>query len=116
VAWFKVDDKFHSHPKTITVSLRALGLWVKAGSWCSDQLTDGAVPTSAIKALGGSLKDARELVASGLWDECETGFQFHDWLNMNPSRVAVEEERAKNAQRMAEWRSKKKTGTDLRAV
>lgn len=48
MAWFKVDDKLHSHPKLYRASLRAMGLWVLAGSWCSDQLTDGVLASKIV--------------------------------------------------------------------
>ena len=55
MAWFKVDDKLHSHPKRYRASLRAMGLWVLAGSWCSDQLTDGVIPRDLLAALRAEL-------------------------------------------------------------
>ena len=108
MSWFKVDDKLHSHPKVLQVPLRAMGLWVKAGAWCSDHLTDGHVPKAILPVLGGNAGDARALVGAGLWVAHGDGWVFHDWLEQNPSRAEVEAEREKNRERMAEWRRKKK--------
>ena len=107
MAWFKVDDKLHSHPKRHRAGMRAMGLWVIAGSWCGDQLTDGLVPRDMLTVLGGKPADAAALVAAGLWEECPQGWIFHGWDGQNPTRYEVEEEREKERQRKAEWRAKK---------
>src|SRR5215469_8171050 len=103
MTWFRVDDGFHSHPKVLPTSLEARGLWVTAGSWASSHLTDGFVPLAAIASLGGSPTLADELVTAGLWKRRKcgkvTGYQFHDWTKKNPTREAVENERAAAAER-----------------
>jgi len=111
VTWFRVDDGFHDHPKTLAVSLAASGLWVRAGSWCGKQLNDGLIPESALRVIspsppGTTRKLATELVTAGLWDEVPgIGYQFHDWQQSNPSRQHVESER----ERVREWRRKRRT-------
>lgn len=104
MVWFRVDDGWHSHPKTADVSFEARGLWVTAGSWCSQHLTDGAVPTKMLKLWGAKPKLAAELVRSGLWEETETGFLFHDWSALNPRREDVLGKRAADANRKRESR------------
>ena len=97
--WFRIDDGFHSHPKVLATSLAARGLWATAGSWSSDHLTDGFVPDHALAPLGGTPELADELVTAGLWRRRKSGYQFHDWLDKNPSRKAVENERKNAAER-----------------
>ena len=63
--WFKVDDSFWGHPKRVACPPAALGLWVTAGSWCGQQLTDGHVPKHMLSVLGGKPKDAAALVSAG---------------------------------------------------
>ena len=116
MAWFKVDDKFHSHPKVIGVSLRAIGLWTKAGSWASDQLTDGFVPAQMITILGGNSGDAKQLVQAGLWSAVEGGYSFHDWTDRNPTRKDVEERREWERERKAEAREAKKKEREREAA
>ncbi len=89
MTWFKVDDRLHSHPKAIAAGTPAMGLWVLCGSWSSAQLQDGHVPL-AIARMYGTPALARSLVKSGLWDEVEGGYQFHDWEDRNPLKEHVE--------------------------
>ena len=109
MAWFKVDDRFYSHPKVIGVPMRSLGLWVLAGAWSADQLTDGFIPRTALPMLNGSRPaDARPLVDAGLWAVVDGGWRFHDWQDMQPSRAAVLERREEDRKRKAEARAAKK--------
>jgi len=119
--WFQVDDAFHGHPKVLELSLPAVGLWTLAGSWCANYLTDGEITLRAIGRLGGSEKNAQELVDAGLWipSEVET-FQFKDWVDYQPLKAEIEAERDAARERMKAVRAKKKlpgrgTGSDERA-
>lgn len=106
--WFKVDDKLHSHPKRHRAGLKAMGLWVISGSWSSDHLTDGLIPTDMLRTLGGTATDARRLVEAGLWDVVDGGWRFHHWQDQNPSRSDVEAQREAWRIRQQEAREKKK--------
>jgi general stress protein YciG len=108
MTWFKVDDKLHSHSKTRKVLAEApaaLALWVIAGSWSSDNLTDGLIPDHQLPWLipVGAEDMARQLVAARLWRRVKGGYQFHEWAadadgtKRNPLRVEVEAERKKKA-------------------
>ena len=109
MTWFKVDDKLHDHEKPHTAGKAAMGVWVLAGSWSADNLTDGFVPA---RVLGrwGTAADAKRLVAAELWDECERdgqpGWRFHDWLEYQPSRTHVETRREEVRERKRRWREK----------
>lgn len=110
MAWFKVDDKLHDHPKPALAGKAAMGVWVLAGSWSADNLMDGFVP---VRVLGrwGTRTDANKLVQAGMWDDAivggEPGWQFHDWDKFQPMRSAVEDRRARNARKLADWRARK---------
>lgn len=108
MTWFRVDDGFADHPKTLGVSLAAIGLWAKAGAWCSKHLTNGEIPAAAIPALGGSPKLARELVAHGLWSMRDTGYAFHQWDDHQPTRDEVLAKRAATRDRVTRHRTKPK--------
>lgn len=106
--WFKVDDGFAFHRKAIKAGNTALGLWVRAGSWCAHQLTDGQVPSEILPLLGGTTDDAEQLVAAGFWEAVEGGYQFYGWHDYQPTKADVEEERAKARERQKAWRKTKR--------
>jgi hypothetical protein len=107
--WFKVDDGFHGHPKVMDLSLAAVGLWTLAGTWCANYLTDGEIPLKVVQRLGGTKKQAKELVQCGLWSE-KSGdlYQFCDWNDYQPTKETVEAERSRARERMNELRAKRK--------
>lgn len=109
--WFRVDDGFHSHPKTLSTSLSARGLWVTAGSWSSAHLTNGVVRPQDLAALGGTPELAAELVSAGLWEKRRGGgWKFHDWSCKNPTREAVENDRRDAAERQRRSRKRRLDG------
>lgn len=108
MVWFKVDDSFFGHPKRLSVSMSALGLWTVAGSWCGRHQTSGRVPESALKLLGGTEKQADELVSAGLWDVFGSGWKFHDWTDYQPPLDSKEVQRRNGRERTQRWREKKK--------
>jgi hypothetical protein len=105
--WFKVDDNLAFHHKAIAAGNPALGLWVRAGSMCAQQLTDGFVPDHMVMILGTKAQ-AERLVSVGLWDRAKGGYNFHEWAERQPSKADVEAERAAAKERMRAYRAKKK--------
>jgi hypothetical protein len=104
MTWFKVDDQLAFHPKTVACGNQAMGLWVRAGAWSAQMLTNGHIPDAMIVALGGTADDAKALVDGRFWHapgaECEVceaqgllpfeeGYQFHNWIQYQPVRVDV---------------------------
>lgn len=108
MTWFKVDDSFHSHPKVLSSSLEALGLWALAGTWSAANLTDGFVSVQVLSRLHpDSAPLAEELVTVGLWRRAKGGYQFHDWTDYQPTKAMVEAERRKWAEKKAKQRAAK---------
>lgn len=109
MTWFLVDDGFHSHSKARKVAAKcpaALGLWVLAGSWCSEKLTDGFIPDDDLPwILPGAVELAAELVAARLWRRVKGGYQFHDFGDVNKSRAQVMADREAAKERMRRLRS-----------
>ncbi len=105
MTWFKVDDRLHSHPKVLAAIDRrpsAMGLWVVAGSWAADHLTDGVVTRRQVERLGFSVKDAHALVEAGLWEqESLAVYRFHDWSRFQPTKAEVEYKRSDLHQKRA---------------
>lgn len=107
--WFRVDDSFHDHPKVFDAPDCAVALWTRAGTWSAHNLTDGFVPTAILARFTSDPGTAaRELVRRGLWLRVRGGYQFHDWHDYQPTRVAVENERKLKAERQRRWRETKR--------
>jgi hypothetical protein len=87
--WARLDDHFHGHPKVVTASLGALGLYALGLSYCADQLTDGYLPPTVFAAWTGWKVNARELVRARLWETDGDGFRVHGYLEWNDSREYV---------------------------
>lgn len=113
MVWFKVDDGFWSHPKVLELGDEAIALWVRAGSYCAAQLTDGKVSGRALRMLGAGHDAATELVLAGLWDYDEMArcWWFHDWAEYQPTKEQVQAERAAAAERkrVSRERSRRKS-------
>lgn len=102
MTWFKVDDGFWSHPKSAPLSNDAVALWVRAGAYCCQHLTDGFVKASVLRMLG-ERESADELVDSGLWRDVTGGWRFHDWDEYQETSETVKKRRedARDRQRKA---------------
>ncbi|MFC0673534.1 hypothetical protein [Brachybacterium hainanense] len=95
MAWFKADDQLPFHPKVLAAGNAAMGLWIRAGTWSSSQLTDGFIPSAIANAMANEC-DADALVDAGLWDRVEgQGYRFHDWSDFQPSAEQEREKREK---------------------
>ncbi|GGK31932.1 hypothetical protein GCM10010124_25880 [Pilimelia terevasa] len=125
MTWFKVDDGLHKHRKRIRVGMSlegmaAMGLWAVAGSWASDELTDGWVPDDVLEYLapihGGDL--AKRLESAGLWERTvrggEEGWQFHEWSSHQPSKDRVLADRAAAADRQQRARDRARAARESR--
>lgn len=86
--WFRVDDNLAFHSKVIAAGNAAMGLWVRAGAWSMQQLTDGRIPTHVARSMG-TKTEANRLVAAGLWNETSDGYEFHEWAGRQPSAEDV---------------------------
>lgn len=105
--WFKVDDGFWSHPKTATLSDAAVALWLRAGAYSCQHLTDGVIEKPVLRFVGAE-GAAAELVDAGLWLDHPEGWAFHDWSDYQPTKADVEAERAAARERMRERRRNKR--------
>lgn len=107
MVWFKVDDTLALHHKTVRAGNPAMGLWVRAGAWSMQTLSDGFIPKEIVCQLG-TLAQAKRLVEVGLWRRLPSGFAFHEWEQRQPTKAEVSSERAENARRQKEWRDRKR--------
>ena len=110
MAWFKVDDQLAFHSKAMAAGNAAMGLWVRAGSFCAQQLTDGYVPKDIAETLG-TRRQAERLVDAGLWKPEAGGYRYHDWVDFQPSRAEIQQKRAATAARLKRWREARRDET-----
>lgn len=113
--WFNVDDGFAFHRKTVRAGNAAVGLWVRAGSWCAKELTDGFVPDHMVRTMG-TVKQAERLVAAGLWvrDDEREGFQFHEYAE--DGRNLTREVVLKKREQAAEKKRKQREGNGAKSA
>ncbi len=100
--WFRVDDKFPFHRKTIRAGNAAVGLWVRAGSWLRSQEAEddtrepGLITLAELKTMG-TQAEVNRLVAAGFFVACKhdghKAVRFHDWAEWQPSLEDLEAKR-----------------------
>lgn len=107
MAWARLDDGFYDHPKTISLWRRspgAVGLHVRAITYCAKHLTDGHISEEVVNGMAPLQRDreamVKALITEGQWYENgEDGFVIHDYLDWNPSKEEVLEKRRKDRER-----------------
>ena len=115
--WFRLEDSFHSHPKVIRAGNEATGLFVRCGTYAAEHLTDGFIPehiailygAAEIRSRGdaappGTETLAETLVRVKLWRRTRGGWRMPDYLDYNPSKEAVDNDRKQKAERQRRWR------------
>jgi len=110
---FQVDDDLAFHAKAIAAGNAAMGLWVRAGSHCMRQLTDGFVSEEMARTLGKAVEIQR-LVKVDLWEVVPGGYRFHEWdfdhrTSLKRQETADEhlQRRRERAERTRKWREKR---------
>jgi hypothetical protein len=111
MVWFKVDDNLAFHAKTVAAGNAAMGLWVRAGSWCAHQLTDGFIPKDVALTMGKP-SEIKRLLAVNLWVDGPDGYTFWQWNEpgRQPLREQVEAERDAARERKDRWKERKRNG------
>jgi hypothetical protein len=96
MAWARLDDTFHDHPKVAHLraagpdGLAALGLWTLGLTWSKRKQSHGKVPASVVVLLAGSKPRARRLTElledAGLWHVQEGAIEYHDAGHYEPTK------------------------------
>ena len=97
MTWAKLDDLFPENEKVSGLNDGAFRLHIHALCYAARNLTDGRIPYSAKRGLGGTISRISELLDAGLWEVHEGGWVIHDYLEYNPSREQVQAQRQKKA-------------------
>lgn len=131
MGWVRVSDDFYDHDRFAEIGPLGIAVWITGLAYCNRNLTDGRIPKRAaqrlmhIEGIGVyegtySGRDAEvsdgiaELVDAELWLDRGRDYLVRDYLDYQPSRDEVEEQRRKNAIRQDNWRKKNKGGVSRR--
>lgn len=103
MVWVRYDDSFYDHHKVVgmdpDVALEAVGLHVLLTTWCGRNGTDGRVPRSVVNRFASGAPHPVENIVDnllrvppghthGLLEVIDgNGYQVHDFLDYNPSKV-----------------------------
>ena len=93
--WARIDTRYLQNPKIRGVGQSGALLQLAGILYCTDELTDGFIPEGSIPVLAAwamlrsATRTIQTLIASGLWEECEGGYQVHDFLEYQPSKEAA---------------------------
>jgi hypothetical protein len=101
MAWARLDDGFHDHPKVDGLSLAAVGLYTLCLTWAhrhrKTAAVQGHITDARVAKVAGKqgAKLAGELVTSGLWEIEENlgGFVIHDFADYLPKERDPDERR-----------------------
>ena len=118
MTWVRIDDGFATHPKVVEAGPMAMALDIAAMCYCATHLTDGFIPITAVKTLGnfphgqGLEKIVTSLISTGLWEVTpeKNGYLVHDYLEYNPSKLQIKNEREANAKRQSRYKRNKSNG------
>jgi len=118
MTWFKIDDRFASHPKLERLRevvgddhgafAYAVATWTLMGVDCASRLTDGVFTLDRARRVVMLPQDAVEraieaLVSVGYFEAVGANqWAFHDWLEYQPTRDEVEARRADVSRKRSE--------------
>ena len=104
MGWVRLDDAIYDHPKFDAVPKPSRWVWICSLAYANRHLTDGFIPSHALRRINGSSRDAGELVTAGLWLPDDGGWEIHDYLEHQRSREQIESERLAIRRRVDRWR------------
>lgn len=110
MGWVRIDDSFADHEKIIAAGEAAVCLYVCGLTYCAHMLTDGAIPKRkalVLYPMENAQAKADRLVEVGLWHDCGDYYEVHDYLDYQPSREQVENDRKATAVRVGKFRASK---------
>jgi len=112
--WVRLDEEFARHPKVAAAGPLAIAMQVAGLCYCNQNLTDGFIPRSVARTLldwqverpDGTIQELAVttgmcgddvtsdwvielMLEAGLWDRVPRGYQIHDYLDYQPSKVQV---------------------------
>ena len=112
MAWIRLDDRFSTHPKVVSLSNEAYRLYIDALCYSSLHQTDGQISSNLLAHIASKIEAevrgtdceatateiSDELVNAGLWEKDANCWKIHDYLDYNLSK--------ENRRKLSEMRSK----------
>lgn len=111
--WVILDDAFPDDPRVLRAGYEALGVVVACVAYCNRALSDGFMPTEAVRRLGIRPPVLKACLGQGLLVAAPDGYELgEDIASWQPTRERVTKERALKAERQARWREKRSKSVD----
>lgn len=105
MTWAKVDDHANEHRKQLAAGAEACWLWTCGLMYANRQAArDGFIPTQIVGMLyplKSVAKLVERLIAVGLWDPVDGGYQIHEFTTWNQTKEQREAELASGRERAA---------------
>lgn len=117
----QLDCAFARNPKLIIAGPMPRLMYVQAVLYCRENLTDGVIDRVVLPLVAIDVPHAKKhmdrLVEVGVLEAHPCGWQFpsETWRKWNPLRAEVDEKRAKETERKASYRDRKKRDEDVPA-
>ena len=109
MAWARLDDRWHDHPKVVEAGMEAAGLWVMCLTWANHNrrksAAPGFVPAAVVARFAGSKASrlSKKLVAVRLFDPAEGGWMIHDFTVYLPKYDSAKAAEAGRAGAESRW-------------
>lgn len=101
--WVRMDTQWPSNPKFLQLvedkKWKAISAYWAGLAWAGAQGQNGYLPAYALPMIHATKKETDELVAVGLWDMAQGGWDIHDWADyqMSTEETVKRSERARAA-------------------
>jgi hypothetical protein len=106
--WVKLDDQLWAKPKVVSAGNEATGAYCRMLSYCGAQLTDGHVSEQVAGFIASPPVLDVLIDHTFVAQSSDGGLLIPDYLDFNPSKEQVEDERAKARKRMKNKRGNKR--------
>lgn len=116
MGWAKLDDLYPWHRKVRRLTDAAFRLHTTAIAMCARDETDGLVTLEDIGEMPSIKRPERsieQLLAHGLWEVVDGGWEVHDFLEYNPSHEQKVRDRARAAERQRARRERQAEKGDV---
>ena len=95
--YFTVTNEYPRHRKIRTLSDKAFRLHVELIADCNEAQSDGRFSKDELNMRGASA--GKELIAKGLVEEVDGGYQLHDYLSHQNSKEQIHKLKTEKAER-----------------